>query len=404
MPVARTLLLLSATAATANAGWAHGWRDQYIRVSQRLSQKVSAEMRHLRKLGLLSEGAPEHLKQKARDAVRHAERVHHAQRHNARELAKPEHLRRKLMEVECEGRTCTVNGITHADMSLFDCPWINSLHPYFNTTITKASLSATGSLPGVEPAVKALTESPHPYLRANPNPFVDGGLCLPFQEIPFPYPSKTYGGIDKTKTAANIQCPGPDWDPDAGACSSGPGTCQYPGDEKLHGGPTGVAENYGCAAASFGWPSTSAETGEMDTPICKTYVDGCTYSKKSTRKYKYAKAAAEDPLSLGGGYDYNWVLWSISKIRNTLVRNITGLTAAADMEGDLNGDGYAFPTTLYELLYGKEEGTAPPTEGAYPHAVVKGLFTNEGVVDTAQAALLSSRRLLLATCAGRPTH
>ena len=64
---------------------------------------------------------------------------------------------------------------------------------------------------------------------------------------------------------------------------------RYPGDEKLHGGATGVAENYGCAAASFGWPSTSAESGEMDTPICKTYVDGCTYSKKATRKYKYDK-------------------------------------------------------------------------------------------------------------------
>ena len=50
-----------------------------------------------------------------------------------------------------------------------------------------------------------------------------------------------------------------------------------------------MAENYGCAAASFGWPSTSAESGEMDTPICKTYVDGCTYSKKATRKYKYDK-------------------------------------------------------------------------------------------------------------------
>ena len=231
MPVAaRTLLLLSAAAATANAGWAHGWRDQYIRVSQRLGQKVSAEMRHMRKLGLLGEGegAPEHLKQKARDAVRHAERVHHAQRHNARELAKPEHQRRKLMDVKCEGRTCTVNGMTHADMSLFDCPWINSLHPYLNTTITADSLSATGSLPGVEPAVDPLAESPHPYLRANPNPFVDGGLCLPFQEIPFPYPTKTYGGVDTSAaTGANIQCPGPDWDPDAGTCSSGPGTCQY---------------------------------------------------------------------------------------------------------------------------------------------------------------------------------
>ena len=330
MPLSsRTLLLsiLSASAATAHAGWAHGWRDQYIRVSQRLGQRVSAEMRHMRKLGLLgeNEGAPEHLKQKARDAIRHAERVHHAQRHNARELAKPEHERRQLMEVECSGkdRTCTVNGMTHADMSLFDCPWINSLHPYLNTTITAASLAATATIPGVEPAVEAMTESPHPYLRANPNPFVDGGLCLPFQEIPFPFPTKLYGGVDTA--AANIQCPGPGWDPDKGECSSGPGTCEYAGDKKLHGGAMGVAENYGCAAGFFGWPSTSADSGELQTPICKTYVDDCTYSKKPTRKYKYEKAAAEDPLSLGGGYDYNWVLWSISKIRTDLGLN-------ADME------------------------------------------------------------------------
>ena len=83
-----------------------------------------------------------------------------------------------------------------------------------------------------------------------------------------------------------------------------------------------MAENYGCAAGSFGWPSTSADSGELQTPICKTYVDDCTYSKKPTRKYKYEKAAAE---GLGGGYDYNWVLWSISKIRTDLGLN-------ADME------------------------------------------------------------------------
>ena len=76
--------------------------------------------------------------------------------------------------------------------------------PYLNTTITAASLAATATIPGVEPAVDAMTESPHPYLRANPNPFVDGGLCLPLQEIPFPFPNKLYGGVD---TAADETTP-----------------------------------------------------------------------------------------------------------------------------------------------------------------------------------------------------
>ena len=102
----------------------------------------------------------------------------------------------------------------------------------------------------------------------------------------------------RSTAQANIQCPGPAWDPDAGVCSSGAGTCEYPGDKKLHGGATGVAENYGCAAASFGWPSTSADSGELQTPICKTYVDDCTYSTKATRKYKYEKAAALFPRIL----------------------------------------------------------------------------------------------------------
>ena len=127
------------------------------------------------------------------------------------------------------------------------------------------------------------------------------------------------------------------------------------------------------------------------------------------------QAAAEDPLSLGGGYDYNWVLWSISKIRTELgldadveVRTTyyatyyllpptcylptlrllltTILTACYLLltacyvllatyhllpatylllaiycsQADLNAEGKSFPgfpTTLYELLYGKEEGT-----------------------------------------------
>ena len=134
--------------------------------------------------------------------------------------------------------------------------------------------------------------------------------------------------------------------------------------------------------------------------------------------YYCEQAAAEDPLSLGGGYDYNWVLWMISKIRNEL--RADGSSAVAEVEvlttcylllptsyllltthrsatdyslltthcllltthcllprpagyyrlpvtflllavyysqADLNVDGYSFPTTLYEFLYGKEEGT-----------------------------------------------
>ena len=57
---------------------------------------------------------------------------------------------------------------------------------------------------------------------------------------------------------------------------------------------------------------------------------------------------------------------------------------------DLNGEVTptytfpGFPTTVYEFLYGKPDGTAPPIEGSYPHAVVKGLFNKDGFVDTAQ--------------------
>ena len=84
--------------------------------------------------------------------------------------------------------------------------------------------------------------------------------------MPFPYAGTPSG-------SPNIQCPDQDsaWDPVAGACLNGPGTCQYKGDASVFGGATGVGENYGCAAGNPGWPSSSA--AEMETPICKTHVD-----------------------------------------------------------------------------------------------------------------------------------
>ena len=117
---------------------------------------------------------------------------------------------------------------------------------------------------------------------------VDGGLCLPYQEIPFPY---SVGIAPVDTTAANIHCPnagGITWDPDTAKCTDASGAtvlCKYPGDPA----PTGVAENYGCAAGNPGWPSSSA--AEMRTPICKTYVEGCKYSRAPTRNYAYAPEA-----------------------------------------------------------------------------------------------------------------
>ena len=360
------LLLAPADAAFWN-GW-NGWRDQHVRVSGQLGQSIASKMREARRLGQIGKEAPEHLAKAAKDMMKTAEYVNKAKRHNDAQMKKPEHERRKLMDVECTGRTCTVNGVVHSDMSLFDCPWVNSLHPYLGTGAVTADelLATTGPM----------TESPHSYLRTADNLFVDGGLCLPYQEIPFPYPASLYGGVDTT--AAAIVCPEPGWNPDTGECSSGPGTCQYPGDATLHGGATGIAENYGCAAASSGWPSTPADSGERSTPICKTYVDDCTYSKPETRKYEYKST---ETVGIEGdsasGYDYNWVLFSISKIRN-------GLGLGADMDADLNITGFAFPETMYEYFYGLTDGTAPPVKGSYPHAMVKGLFGSDGFVDTSK--------------------
>jgi hypothetical protein len=113
------------------------------------------------------------------------------------------------------------------------------------------------------------------------------------------------------------------------------------------------------------------------------------YSTKATRKYKYEQAAKDDPLTLGGGYDINWVLWMIGKIRNDLTIRGDGTSGATDMAEDLNGNvdpSYTFPgfpETLYELFYNKPDGTEPPTEGHYPHAFVKGQFAGD-FVDTSK--------------------
>ena len=65
---------------------------------------------------------------------------------------------------------------------------------------------------------------------------------------------------------------------------------------------------------------------------------------------------------------------------------------------DLNGEVTptytfpGFPTTVYEFLYGKPDGTAPPIEGSYPHAVVKGLFNGAENLNVTTHAVNQSKK------------
>ena len=142
----------------AAAGWGHGWRDQFVRVSPTLKTQVAEQARRLRENG---QTFPDHLKEAARRAGELADRVFLDNRAKLKQRddasgdsptdAVPNHRRMPIDVTYGAGRSITVAGQSHPDMSLFDCPWVASLHPYLN-------LSA---------------------------PFaVDGGLCLPYQEIP----------------------------------------------------------------------------------------------------------------------------------------------------------------------------------------------------------------------------
>jgi hypothetical protein len=376
-------LLLPVFLESAAAGWGHGWRDQFVRVSPTLKTQVAEKARQLRENG---QSFPEHLRDAAKrvgqvaDKVFLDNRAKLKRRDEERDTQAAHGPDRRRMPIDVQygtGRTITVEGQVHSDMSLFDCPWVASLHPYLDLNQTFA---------------------------------VDGGLCLPYQEIPCahaqaprrPRPPPT-GAIPTTHTthrrprraslrgsgvrtrrfpfsigttpvdttAANIVCPGPNWNPDTATCSTGPGTCTYPGDSATHGGATGVAENYGCAAANPGWPSSPA--AELQTPICKTYVDSCTYSKPGTRSYQYAAGASMDGPSQG--YDINWVLSKVAGIRNT---NGAGAVMDADLTAaGIPTTGFQFPE-VYTSLYGEPAGTVPPTSGSYPHAYVK-VRAHEGV-------------------------
>ena len=309
------LLLTMALAAPA-AAWMHGWRDQYIRVSPQITTKLTELSHQARRLGESFE-APAELKQAARDAVAAAERVFHAKRHNDEQAKKPAHQRRKLMDVTCEGRTCTVNGNEIPDMSLWDCPWQGVLHPYLNLT----ELGETGGFG------------------------VDGGLCLPYQEIPFPFamdPSQSWTPVpgrapDSVQLPAwlnattgegflpysNIVCPTNGWNPDLAVCDA---QCEYPGDKDTHGGATGIGENYGCAAAAPGWPTSSE--AETSTPICKTWVNDCTYSKKPVRKYQYG--TTDGITAPNQGYSIDWVLSKVNTFRNGLCKELGAAGPAPD--------------------------------------------------------------------------
>ena len=91
--------------------------------------------------------------------------------------------RRQALTVEYgSGRSETVTNsagvsMTH-DMSLFDCPWSGALHSYLNPDAPFA---------------------------------VDGGLCLPYQEIPFPF-SVGIAPVANGQPFPNLVTPSPNWD------------------------------------------------------------------------------------------------------------------------------------------------------------------------------------------------
>ena len=362
------LLLLSVAYATSHA-FMHGWRDQFVRISPQLVDGLKAARR---RLAPGTDFDPK-VKDQARAALEAAEKIAHAARHGDKRGRK---MMASTVTTNEANREATINGVTIPDMSLFDCPWGKSLYPYQDFTPPTYS-------DGTDP------------LKPPPKYLVDGGLCLPYQEIAFPFESTRMEGAATWAAGAprsaagptpthNIVCPGPHWNPDKAMCFSDATEttqviCVYPNETT----PTGIAENYGCAAANPGWPSSDPKA--LLTPVCKTYVDDCTYSKKPTRKYQYAPGSAIDPTKQGTaneGYDINWVLHEVGKIRNALGLNT--FFATDPTLGYGLGSSWKFPEGVYEALYGKPAGTAPPTEGYYPHAYTKGLFTSAGVIDTDQ--------------------
>jgi len=353
---------------TTSASIWHGWRDQYVRVSPQIAQGITTMRRKLMAAG--KNEFPEELKRAAGDAMRAAERVAHISREGGP-------TGRKLMSVvnNESSRVTVVNGVTIPDMSLFDCPWAKSLHPY---------LDAAGAYPPAQAGWVA-----------------DGGLCLPYQEVPFPF---SIGIKPVDMTAAGITCPtggpGGSWDITGGNsglpyCTDASGSiagCVYAGETA----PTGLAENYGCAAVNAGWVDLAgnavSDADQLTTPICKkTYVDDCKYSKPVTRKYEYAAGAAIDPAASGGqGYDINWVLAKVSSIRNA----IPGYSNM--METDLGlptstPEAPFFPTNLYTGLYGLPANTLPPTKGSYPHAYTKGEYDANAIVEAYKDGTCSKR-------------
>ena len=101
----RLSLLLLAASTAVDAGWAHGWRDQYVRVSAKLRAAVTSPKwrRHLAQMDATEE---EGLAAAAKAAVMHAERIFHAKRHDEQRARDPH--RRHLMSATCNGTTCTI--------------------------------------------------------------------------------------------------------------------------------------------------------------------------------------------------------------------------------------------------------------------------------------------------------
>lgn len=363
----RAVLLLTLGLGGASAFW-HGWRDQYVRVSPQLMEGVKKMRRRLAPGTDFSD----EVKNAAKAAVQAAEKIAYLSRSGkavpgSSNATKPRSSRRRTMDVVNDeaNRKATVNGVELPDMSLFDCPWSASLHPYLDLNAPFA---------------------------------VDGGLCLPYQEIPFPFSI----GIDPVDTTlANIHCPGPNWNPDALTCTTDAGEvtdCLYEGDvPDAKYLKQNLAYNYGCAAGDPGWgdaflggPFTAPN--QAKTPICqKTYVDDCKYSTKETRKWSYntdltkgelTSFAMPENANRPEGYTIAWVLSEVTKIRNAL-------GADTVMATDLGAPNWTFPTDIYEALFGQPAGSTPPLSGAYPSAYVKAQFKDDMTVDTSKDGICS---------------
>jgi Na+/proline symporter len=296
-----TALLL---AGSAEAFWGNPtrWRDSYIRVSARVLQAEAKETRRLQEEG----GAPGSIQHAAaRDA--------HSRRQMLAKTQMDQALRRRnLISVEYGPGALAARGAGSACLAAVHAREATAMacrshHPHLperrgqrrSHRLPAAFSSPTAcwaAVPNPPPAGRFPPTHPPllPLLPAHtPGRDVDitvagggtttvtvdekfdcpwasmlnpDGLCLPYQEYPFPFPDK----IESMR--GDLACPGADG--------------LYPGHNE--GSNYNLAETYGCAAPQPAWPSDPQDANANRlplSPICKGYIDSCKYSKPETREY-----------------------------------------------------------------------------------------------------------------------